>query len=156
MGMTPRPDDSVVGLDNRTLRLWLRLLGCTRLIENVIRTRLRETFDTTLPRFDVMAQLYRFPDGMRMGEISQRLMVTGGNITGIIDQLVQEELVERVSDPQDRRAYVARLTEAGKAAFEGMALEHRGWVSDLLGGLTEAEQHQLFELLTKLRDRLHE
>lgn len=139
-----------------SLRLWLRLLSCTRLIENEIRSNLREAFDTTLPRFDVMAQLHRYPEGLRMGDISQRLMVTNGNITGIIDQLAHEGLVERTTDANDRRAYVVKLTRAGKAAFEQMAEQHRGWVVELTGGLTDEEQQQLFTLLTKLRDSLHE
>ncbi len=143
-------------LDTSALRLWLRLLGCTRLIENEIRSKLREAFDTTLPRFDVMAQLHRYPDGLRMGDVSQRLMVTNGNITGIIDQLVQEGLVERTADPNDRRAYVVKLTLAGMSTFEEMAALHRDWVVDLTGGLTDEEQHQLQGLLTKLRDSIQE
>lgn len=143
-------------LDNRTLRLWLRLLGSTKLIENAIRGRLRESFAITLPRFDVMAQLYRCPTGLRMGELSALLMVTGGNITGIIDQLVEEGLVERIGDDQDRRVYTARLTDAGITAFQGMAGEHRAWIDGLLDGLTEDEQQQLSDLLLKLKDTLHE
>ena len=143
-------------LDNLSLRLWLRLLGCTKMIENHIRSNLRESHETTLPRFDVMAQLYRFPDGLRMGEISQLLMVSGGNITGIIDQLENESLVERLLDPNDRRAYIAKLTDAGITAFESMAVEHRGWVDDLLNALTKEEQQNLHQLLTKLRESLDE
>ena len=149
-------ENSAIRQDTVSLRLWLRLLSCTRLIENEIRGNLRESFDTTLPRFDVMAQLHRYPEGLRMGDISQRLMVTNGNITGIIDQLAQEGLVERTTDANDRRAYVARLTPAGLAAFEEMAEQHRGWVVELTGGLTDEEHQQLFTLLTKLRDSLHE
>ena len=143
-------------VDTVALRLWLRLLGCTRLIENEIRGKLRESYEITLPRFDVMAQLYRYPEGLRMGEISQLLMVTGGNITGIIDQLVQEGLVLRVTDPNDRRAYTARLSETGKASFEAMALEHRAWVNDLMAGLEATEQEELYRLLNKLRQSLED
>lgn len=143
-----------IKLDSISLRSWLRLLGCTKLIENEIRSRLREQHDTTLPRFDVMAQLYRYPDGLRMGEISQLLMVTGGNITGIVEQLLQEGLVERVTDPNDRRAYVAKLTATGFDVFEKMAVEHRTWITDLMDGLDTEEQEHLLALLTKLRDTL--
>jgi DNA-binding MarR family transcriptional regulator len=125
-------------------------------MENEIRANLREAFDTTLPRFDVMAQLHRYPEGLRMGDISQRLMVTNGNITGIIDQLAQEGLVERTTDPHDRRAYVARLTPIGMGAFEEMAAQHRDWVVELTSGLTDEEQHQLQVLLTKWRDSIQE
>ena len=139
-----------------SLRMWLRLLTCTRMIENHIRGELRESFETTLPRFDVLAQLYRYPNGLRMGEISQLLMVTSGNITGIIDQLEQESLVERLIDPNDRRAYQVKLTEQGKTAFEEMAAHHRGLVDTLMDGLTPTEQDNLQQLLTKLRDSLQE
>lgn len=145
-------------LDNNSslsLRLWLRLLSCTRLIENDIRKDLRESFDTTLPRFDVMAQLYRYPGGLRMTEISRLLMVTNGNVTGIIDGLAQEGLAERTTDGDDRRAYIVRLTAAGSAAFEEMASQHRDWVDGLLGGLDDREREQLFNLLSKLRDSLY-
>src|SRR3982751_821163 len=106
------------------LRLWLRLLTCTQLIEKQVRNGLREQFATTLPRFDLMSQLERAPEGMKMNELSRRMMVTGGNVTGITDQLVTEGLVERVAQPSDRRAYRVRLTRAGSKAFAEMALEH--------------------------------
>ena len=99
------------------LRLWLRMLTCTQLVEKQVRSRLREQFDTTLPRFDLMAQLERSPEGLKMNELSRRMMVTGGNITGITDQLVGEGLVERVPVPGDRRAYRVRLTPRGRKQF---------------------------------------
>ncbi len=142
--------------DAVALKLWLRLLSCTRLIENAIRSSLREAFDITLPRFDVMAQLYRYPDGLRMGEISQLLMVTNGNITGIIDQLEQEGLVERTPDASDRRVWRVQLTRAGVTAFETMADLHKSWVVELTSGLTTDEQQELHALLLKLRDSLEE
>ena len=101
------------------LRLWLRLLSCARLIEAEIRRRLRLNFDTTLPRFDFLAQLERAPDGLTPGEISRRMMVTGGNVTGITDLLEEEGLVERTADRDDRRATLVRLTGAGRRAFAG-------------------------------------
>jgi DNA-binding MarR family transcriptional regulator len=145
-------------IDNTSLslRLWLRMLGCTRLIENDIRKDLRESFDTTLPRFDVMAQLYRYPDGLWMSEISRLLMVTNGNVTGIIDGLAQEGLAERTTDGDDRRAYIVRLTPSGSAAFEDMASQHRDWVDGLLDGLDDEEREKLYNLLSKLRDSLYE
>jgi DNA-binding MarR family transcriptional regulator len=139
-----------------SLRLWLRLLSCTRLMENQIRGNLRDEFETTLPRFDVMAQLYRYPDGLRMGEISHLLMVTNGNITGIIDQLANDGLVERATALDDRRAYTVRLTPAGLQAFEAMATQHREWVLELTDGLNEDEQQALLSLLTQLRDSINE
>src|SRR4051812_36354690 len=88
--------------DHRSLRIWLRLLTCTQLIEKRVRAGLREQFGTTLPRFDLMAQLERHPEGLKMNELSRLLMVTGGNITAIVDQLEKEGLVERLDEPADR------------------------------------------------------
>lgn len=133
------------------LRLWLRLLTCTQMVERDLRNRLREAFDTTLPRFDLMAQLERHPEGLRMGELSRRLMVTGGNVTGITDQLVREGLVTRAAPPDDRRAFVVRLTPAGRRQFERMAESHEAWVVRLVGGLAAPERRQLFELLGRLK-----
>ncbi len=144
----------VHGDDHEALRLWLRLLTCTNLIESAIRGDLRRDFDVTLPRFDLMAQLYRHPAGLKMGELSQRLMVTGGNVTGIADQLANEGLVARESDPGDRRAWRLRLTAAGRQAFAQMAARHEGWVVDLMRGLADTERAQLYALLGRLKSTL--
>lgn len=133
------------------LRLWLRLLACTNLIEGEIRSRLRSQFSMTLPRFDLMAQLERSPDGMKMGELSKRMMVTGGNVTGITDQLVVEGMVVREDNPKDRRAYNVKLTPAGRKAFMKMAAAHEIWIVAMLGDLSEKERDQLYALLAKLK-----
>src|SRR5436190_8860572 len=136
---------------HQALKLWLRLLACTNLIEGEVRGRLRAEFDTTLPRFDLMAQLERHADGLKMNELSQRLMVTGGNVTGITDQLESEGLVVRESDPADRRAYTVKLTAAGRRAFARMAAAHEQWVVELFAGLAAAEKEQVYRLLAKLK-----
>ena len=133
------------------LRLWLRLLTCSMLIESRIRARLRERFATTLPRFDLMAQLERNPEGLRMGELSRRLMVTGGNVTGITSALVAEGLVERRAIAGDRRAHAIRLTPAGRRAFDAMAAEHEKWVKEMVGGLTATDRERLYALLGILK-----
>jgi len=107
--------------DHRALRIWLRLLTCTQLIERQVRSRLREQFSTTLPRFDLLAQLERHREGLKMNELSRLLMVTGGNVTAIVDQLEKEGLVERLDEPADRRAFRIRLTRAGERSFGEMA-----------------------------------
>lgn len=140
--------------DHLALRLWLRLLACTNLVESPLRQRLREQFDGSLPRFDLMAQLDRHPEGLKMRELSRRLMVTGGNVTGLTDRLVAEGLVERRDDPSDGRAYTVALTPEGKRQFRAMARAHEGWVVELFGGLTPAQQAQLFELLGRLKSSL--
>ncbi len=139
---------------HQSLKLWLRMLSCTVRIENEIRTRLRTTFDITLPRFDLMAQLERHPDGLRMGELSKRMMVTGGNITGITDQLELERLVVRVPDPRDRRAYSVKLTPEGRRAFSEMAAVHEGWIADLLKDITPTDKGQLIALLSQMKTHL--
>ena len=148
----PRPDRETAARadDHRALRLWLRLLTCSQLIERHVRSRLRSRFATTLPRFDLMAQLERHPGGLKMSELSRRLMVTGGNVTGIVDQLVREGLVERSADA-DRRAYRVRLTRAGERAFGEMARAHEHWIVELLAGLTRREHAELFKLLARLK-----
>ena len=110
--------------DGLSMRLWLRLLACTMMIERHVREQLRMRFDLTLPRFDLMAQLARAPKGLRMSDLSQRLMVTGGSITGLTDQLVAERLVVRRELPDDRRVCTVRLTARGRQRFELMAAEH--------------------------------
>jgi DNA-binding MarR family transcriptional regulator len=148
--------ESRLGKDHhQSLRVWLRMLSCTVLIEDQIRSRLRNEFGITLPRFDLMAQLERHPEGLRMGELSKRMMVTGGNITGITDQLEQEKLVVRVPDPNDRRAYSVKLTAAGRRAFERMASVHEEWIDELLGGLSAPEKSKLTELLSKVKHHLN-
>jgi DNA-binding MarR family transcriptional regulator len=142
------------GSDHEALRLWLRLLTCTNLIEGRIRARLRASFDCTLPRFDLMAQLERHPEGLKMGEISKRLMVTGGNVTGITDQLVKEGLVTREGLPRDKRATLVKLTATGRKTFARMAQEHEQWVAGLFGELGDKERRQLLGLLGELKQAL--
>lgn len=142
--------------DHLDTRMWLRLLACSTEIEQHIRQRLRRSFGTTLSRFDYLAQLERHPQGLRMSSLSQRLMVTGGNVTGLTDQLVAEGSVERVEDAQDRRAWLVRLTPAGRRRFKEMAAEHEVWLGELFGGLGKADKKQLFALLGVLRRQLHE
>ena len=133
------------------LRLWLRMLTCTQLVEKQVRTQLRENFDTTLPRFDLMAQLERNPDGLKMNELSRRMMVTGGNITGITDQLVTEGLVERVDVEGDRRAYRVCLTAHGRKVFDDMARQHEAWIVSAFDSLTSRELESLHKLLGKVK-----
>ncbi|HEY8358550.1 MAG TPA: MarR family transcriptional regulator [Ramlibacter sp.] len=135
------------------LRLWLRLLTCTQLVEKQVRTLLRESFNTTLPRFDLMAQLERAPAGLKMNELSRRMMVTGGNVTGITDQLVTEGLVERIDVEGDRRAYRVRLTAKGRKQFHDMARQHEDWIVGAFSGLTDKDLATLHKLLGKVKDR---
>ena len=133
------------------LRLWLRLLTCTTLIENEVRSRLRDTFDVTLPRFDLLAQLDRAPNGMTLGELSQRMMVSNGNVTGLVDRLVEQKLIERRPSPVDRRAMLVHLTAEGRKAFRAMARTHEGWIAEIFGELSRGETDELMRLLAKTK-----
>ena len=133
------------------IRLWLRLLTCTKLVENTIRQRLRDEFQVTLPRFDLMAQLERTADGLSPSEISERLMVSNGNVTGLVERLSKEGLVVRVINSEDRRAARVHLTEKGHALFARMAVAHRAWISELFGGLGSLQQKELWEDLGRLK-----
>lgn len=132
-------------------RLWLRLLTCTTMIETEIRRRLRKTFATTLPRFDLLAQLDRAPEGMIMGELSRRMMVSNGNVTGLVELLVQEKLVERHDSETDRRATRVRLSERGRAEFAIMAAAHSAWIAELVAGLAPHGQDMLWARLGDLK-----
>jgi DNA-binding MarR family transcriptional regulator len=140
--------------DHQALKLWLRLLACTTRVEGVVRNRLRSEFATTLPRFDLLAQLEREPEGLSMGELSQRLMVTGGNVTGITDQLEGEGLVVRADHPGDRRAFRVRLTAAGRRQFRRMAATHEAWIVELFEGWTPEQKAQVHGLLATLKQHL--
>jgi DNA-binding MarR family transcriptional regulator len=137
-----------------SLRLWLRLLSCTNQIESRVRQNLQSSFDTTLPRFDLMAQLERAPQGLKMSELSQRMMVTGGNVTGITDGLEKEGLVVREVDSADRRVYRVKLTSEGERQFRRMAAEHEKWVVDLFGAIAPKQKKQLMDLLGELKEHL--
>ena len=137
--------------DHAALKLWLRMLSCTNQIEAEIRRRLRVQFDTSLPRFDYLAQLYREPEGLRMKELSSHLMVTGANVTGITDELERDGLVSRSSSPTDRRSWIVRLTPKGRSHFETMAQEHEQWILELFACLSAPALAQLYQQLGSLR-----
>ena len=133
------------------LRLWLRLLSCKTLIETEIRRRLRDNFGITLPRFDLMAQLDKAPAGMKLGELSQRLMVSNGNITGLVDRLVAQGLLHRQPAPNDRRAQLVKLTADGRRSFRAMAASHEAWIAEIFAELSAGDREALMRLLGKAK-----
>jgi len=136
------------------LRLWLRLLRASRAIEAKLRDRLRTTFGVTLPQFDVMAALARHDDGMTMSALSRELMVSNGNVTGIIDRLVTDKLVARKALAEDRRTFIVRLTPKGSSQFDGMAKIHEQWIDEMLGDVGDAEAAGLIARLDGLATRV--
>ena len=144
--VSERPDDH-----KTELRLWLRLLTCTTLIENEVRKRLREGFDITLPRFDLLAQLDRAPNGMTLGELSQRMMVSNGNTTGLVDRLAAQGLIRRKLSPADRRVQIVSLTAEGRRFFRAMARANADWIGEIFTDLNKSDIEMLMVLLAKCK-----
>ena len=142
-------------VSKQRLRLWLQMLKTTRFIENELREALRLRFQSTLPRFDVMAMLDRTREGLRMSQLSRQLMVSNGNVTGIIDRLVQEKYVERVQVAGDKRATLVKLTPSGIAKFEEMAVEHERWIDEHLNEIDETDIEHFTKVLSKVREEDH-
>jgi DNA-binding MarR family transcriptional regulator len=140
-------DESIDDAEKSRLRLWLRVLKVSRHIESELRERLRQQFGSTLPRFDVLAALYRCDEGLKMSELSSALRVSNGNVTGIVERLVGEGLVVREAIPGDRRAMRVRLTNTGRHDFAHMAAVHRGWINELLAGIDAADADLICQLL---------
>jgi len=137
--------------DHQDLRLWLRLLACSHMLESEVRGRLRTQYGTTLPRFDLMAQLDRVPQGMKMSELSRHMMVTNGNITGITDQLERDGLVVRIKVATDRRSSIIRLTPKGQNVFRKLADSHEQWIQSLLADLPADTHRVLLDSLGELK-----
>jgi DNA-binding MarR family transcriptional regulator len=142
--------------DHHSIKLWLRLLTCSSLIERKLRTALREEFNTTLPRFDFLAQLDRVPEGLSMGELSNRMMVSGGNVSGIAGQLVKEGLISRRAVPENRRTFIVKLSPKGRRFFQKMAVRHEQWVISLLGELSMKDVNQIMGLLGEVKTTLEQ
>ena len=133
------------------LRLWLRLLTCTTLIEGEVRRRLREEFDFTLPRFDLLAQLERAEGGMVLGEVSKRMMVSPGNMTNLVERLIDSGHVSRSALSTDRRVQIVALTPFGREEFRRMAERHGAWIGELFAGLSPAASAALMDELGRLK-----
>lgn len=150
------PPENAEPLSKARLRLWLKLLKTSNLIEAGLRRRLRAEFGSTLPRFDVMSALSRSAEGLKMSEISQMLRVSNGNITGIVDKLAEEGLALRVAVPGDRRAQRVRLTEKGRTVFAEHAAAHEGWIDAMLAGLDFDDVDGMIRRLDHLSDMMKE
>ena len=137
-----------------TLRMWLRLLRCESMIEQYIRSKLRENFSTTLPQFDVLAELDYMNKPMSMSELSTKLMVSNGNITGVVDRLTRDGHVERVADSGDRRVQLVSLSQAGKKEFKKMATAHEAWLAELFEDIDKDSISMMSGLLSEASDKL--
>lgn len=137
--------------NKESLRTWLRLLSCETVIEQQLRTLLRENFSVTLPQFDVLSELERAGDPLTMSQLSKELMVSNGNVTGVIDRLEKIDYVRRVRAEHDRRIQYIELTSKGRKDFDKMAGQHELWLADLLSDLSLTEMGKLQQLLLKTR-----
>jgi DNA-binding MarR family transcriptional regulator len=146
----PEKHDGELG-DRSSVRLWLRLLSCTIAIEKDVQRRLADGFDTTLPRFDVMAALERRGQGMTMGELSRALLVSNGNVTAIVRKLAESGHVTVAPLESDRRASIVRLTDKGRRHFAELAGAHHDWIDGLLAGLGSGDRTRLYDGLGKLK-----
>lgn len=133
--------------DHDALRLWLRLFTGTTLVARTVDGMLKREFGSSLPRFDLLAQLHRVPGGLRMGELSARILTTGGNVTWLVAALEREGLVSRRVDDADRRAMVVRLTVAGRRHFTAMARAHERLIERTFAGLTRSDRRALHQAL---------
>ena len=134
------------------IRTWLRLLSCETLIEQQLRSRFRQEFSVTLPQFDVLSELERAGRKMTMSELSRELMVSNGNVTGVIDRLEKSGFVTRARADHDRRIQYIELTPKGQREWEGMAASHENWLDDLLADLSMSDMANLQSLLLKARN----
>jgi DNA-binding MarR family transcriptional regulator len=149
----PEKHDDAVS-EPAAVRLWLRLLTCSLTIEKRVRRRLADEFDTTLPRFDVLAALDRRQDGMTMGELSQALLVSGGNLTALVRQLERQGFLTMQRDPNDRRSWVVSISKAGRKHFQDVATEHHHWIAGMFAGMSADHSQQLYDLLAELKHSL--
>ncbi|MEP7349944.1 MAG: MarR family transcriptional regulator [Sphingorhabdus sp.] len=142
------------GAGSPELRMWVRLLACAKIGEKQLRRRFEDEFDTTLPRFDVLAALYRSPDGLRMSALSRSLLVSNGNVTLLVRQLQEQGLVHARTDPQDARSAIVSLTETGRERFFMLAEAHHSWISEIFVGVPDSRMQELGLMLGELRSLL--
>ena len=140
-------------LARQRLRLWLQMLKAVRHVEGSLRERLRSGYATTLPRFDVLAALHSEPEGMKMSELSQHLVVSNGNVTGVVDRLVNEELVERLTLESDRRAFLVRITDKGRALMDEMTAEHLSWIDEMFTDVSESDAARGISIMLDIRHK---
>ena len=139
------------GAGSAELRLWVRLLACAKIGEKQLRRWFENEYDTTLPRFDVLAALYREPEGLRMSTLSRALLVSNGNVTVVVRQLQERGLVKSQANPADGRSAIVSLTASGKERFIELAEAHHRWIAELFSEVPDADKDELVRLLGNLR-----
>lgn len=140
-------------LARQRLRLWLQMLKAVRHVEGSLREKLRNGYETTLPRFDVLAALHAEPAGMKMSELSEHLVVSNGNVTGVVERLVSEGLVARQNLETDRRAFLVQITEKGRTLMDAMTSEHLGWIDDMFNEVSETDAARGISIMLDIRHK---
>ncbi len=148
------PETSLRGEEHESLRLWLRLFTCTTMVEREVDGMLKRAFGSSLARFDLLAQLHRAPDGLRMTTLSERTLTTNGNVTWLVAALQREGRVSRRVASEDRRAAVVRLTASGRRHFTAMARAHESLIERLLRPLAPSERQTMYTLLGSVKQGL--
>jgi len=149
MAIREKHDGQLAG--RMDVRVWLRLLSCSTTIEKRLRRRFADQYETTLPRFDVLATLERHPDGVTMGELSRALLVSNGNVTALVRQLEGQGLVSTRSPEGDRRSSIVALTKEGRTHFNELAAAHHGWIKGMFAGVSNTDLRTLYDLLATLK-----
>ena len=147
-------DDNTSSRSKQSLRLWLRLFSCQALVEDKIRALLRDNYGITLPQFDVLAELEHAGRALTMTELSKYLVVSNGNITGVVDRLEREDYLTRIRSDEDRRVQYIELTSQGKKRFKKIAIDHEKWVSDIFADLSQDQISELISLLKTTKDSI--
>ncbi len=151
--MPARAPTTASANDHESLRLWLRLFTCTTLIERSLGSTLKRDFGSSLPRFDLLAQLDRAPKGLRMGELSERILTTGGNVTWLVRALEADGYVSRRVASDDKRAAIVRLTTAGRRHFAAMARAHEQWITSMFASLSPVERRTMHARLGIVKEQ---
>lgn len=133
--------------------LWIRLAKCYGLVLREVRA-FENGSGVTLPQFDALAQLLRHPAGMTAGALSRALLVTAGNVTGIVSRLAARGLVTREALPHDRRAALVRLTPAGRRLAQAHVARHERRLRKIFSVLPAIDQARIRKSLERLRRSL--
>ena len=134
--------------EERALLLWIALARCYRTFARAVAARIAE-YGLTTPQFGILEALHHLGP-LSLGDLADKLLVTGGNVTFVIDRLEEQGLVERVRSTEDRRVVKAQLTEEGRRVIAGVFPQHARAIAELARQLKPEEQEELRRLLKRL------
>ncbi|GKQ49696.1 MarR family winged helix-turn-helix transcriptional regulator [Bradyrhizobium sp. Ce-3] len=135
-------------------RLWLQLLSLHGELFASLNSMLSSEFGLSLAKFDVLAQLDRYRDGLALGQLSQNLKVSGGNVSGLVQRLLADDLISKQMSSEDRRSFIVRLTPKGEALFRKAADVHKRQLSERLENIPAQELETALSVLRSLSSKL--